>query len=528
MRGRRSGPLWLAISACVQDLVRSVNYIDISYSESMQPLIDISVGGQWLKLVYDASSGNTAVFVKETKACVPATEECYSYNDSYRRGSVKVCRENEKSDCDTGQGSTYKCEAYDAENISKVTARSDTLIIDGVQYDQKGIEARDNVSLWLNGHEEVEMSTLPVRLYVKKMVTPHVSRESLPLGLFENSDGIFGASGLTLSCRAKSVWDEFLKRHHWSSSLLIFDFYAPPQAAQAKLDDNQPSRIRFDEIDSLYQGQLIWSQPKQTGDVVNDGMHEFLIYHPKVCGIDLLYNTSSNWLAVIDTSGPCLTLPAFFFDRVRSRIALDCPFAEGEPSLGRLCAPKRGPDGVIGKLPNLYFELEDTQEPEPPQLVLPLDRLVFNNGTKQVQGQDFLCVARADSEATRNTADMMFAHVAIGSLAVAAFYTVVNLDNKTVGLAPRGRVSEGSDGFCIDSVKCMSPMQTYYPPRNVCEDPPCSEYLFMKLDETTKMCVWSGALPLSFGILLVALVVLDLLSHKLYKQAIDKASEFRT
>merc|ERR1719263_2520213 len=106
-------------------------------------------------------------------------------------------------------------------------------------------------------------------------------------------------------------------------------------------------------------------------------MHEFLMYHPKVCGIDLLYNTSSNWLTVIDTSGPCLTFPAFLFDRLRSRMPLKCPFSEGELSLGRLCTPDREAQGS-SKLPNIYFQLEDTGHPQPAQLVLPLERLMFN------------------------------------------------------------------------------------------------------------------------------------------------------
>lgn len=490
----------------------------------MQPLIDISIGGQWLKLVFDASSGNTAVFVKESKACVPVDRKCYSYDYSKTKGTVEVCKENLNSDCDTGQGSTYLCHPWKVDKLSEVPARSDTLIIDGVQYDQRGIEAKDNVTMMLNGHEDKTLGSMPLRLFVERMVTPYVANDSLPLRLFDETDGILGASGRTLSCRSESVWDQFLRRHNWSSGLIILDFYAPPQAAQAKLDGNKPSRIVFNEIDPSFHGKIIWSQPKQTGDVVNNGMHEFILYHPKVCGVDLLYNTSSNWLAVIDTSGPCLTLPSFLFDRVRSRIKLKCPFAEGEPSNGRLCAPDRE---AGGKLPTLNFQLEDTQDPEPPELVLPLERLVFNNGTDQVKGQDLLCVARADNEASRNTADMMFAHIAIGSFAVASFYTIVNLDNKTVGLAPRGDRSEGSDAMCIESVRCISPMQSYFPPLNVCEDPPCSEYMFMRLDDATKMCVWNAVVPVSFALLLVALVVLDLLSHKLYKQAIEKASEFR-
>jgi len=85
---------------------------------------------------------------------------------------------------------------------------------------------------------------------------------------------------------------------------------------------------------------------------------------------------------------------------------------------------------------------------------------------------------------------------------------------------------ESSDDFCIENITCISTMQMYFPPGNVCEDPPCSEYMFMVLDDETKICKWTTAVPVAFGLLLAALVVLDLISHKLYKQAIEKASEF--
>merc|ERR1712176_1368795 len=106
---------------------------------------------------------------------------------------------------------------------------------------------------------------------------------------------------------------------------------------------------------------------------INDGMHEFLMYHLGVCGVDLLYNTSSNWLTVIDTSGPCLSLPPFLFDRLMTHVPVDCPFRVGEPSRGQLCAPRRS--GAPSTLPALHFRLADDQAPQPPQLSLPLERL---------------------------------------------------------------------------------------------------------------------------------------------------------
>merc|ERR1711862_781620 len=96
-----------------------------------------------------------------------------------------------------------------------------------------------------------------------------------------------------------------------------------------------------------------------------------------------------------------------------------------------------------------------------------------------------------------------------------------------VGLWPRGNLTdESTDAFCAATAVCQSEMQTPFPPLILCENPDCSEYMFMVLDDDTKMCRWNRVVPVSFGFLLFSLFVLDLLSHRLYRQAIDRATEF--
>lgn len=508
---------------------RAGQYIDITYSIGMQPLIEVSVGGQWLKLVFDASSGNTVVFVKEAHACNPDTTPptpCYSFDKANKSGTVSICDENRKIDCDTGQGLRYPCNVpLHVDNLTDLPAKDDQLIIDGLQYNQKGVEGTDSVLLKVRDgstSSTIPFPSSPIRLLVAPMrVLNSEDDKKIVLPLFNQTSGLFGASGPSLSCRNGSIWGALLKSKN--VRLIIFDWY-PPKKESNPFWGNKRSRVYFDNVDANYAQQLVWSQPKQSGDVFNDGMYEFLLYRPKVCGIDLLYNTSSNWLAVIDTSGPCLTLPSFLFDRFRSRVPLTCPFKQGERSYGQLCSPDRG-GKTKAKLPSLSFNLDDAQEQDLPlSRVLPLERLVFKSDADN--GEEKLCVARADDDSARSTADMIFTHVAFGSLAVAAFYIVVNLENRSTGLASRGKDSESSDDLCVESVQCTSPMQTYFPPRNLCEDPPCSDYIFMRLDEQSKMCLWSPVVPVCFVLLLVSLAVLDLLSHKLYKQAIQKAREY--
>lgn len=255
-------------------------------------------------------------------------------------------------------------------------------------------------------------------------------------------------------------------------------------------------------------------------------MYSFMMFHPSVCGVDLLHNVSSNWLTVVDTSGPCLTLPPFLFDRLMVQIPVTCPFAFGEPAKGRLCRPDRK-GNAAGKiaLPSFRFQLADYDGVAEPSFVdIPLERLVVldESGTDEM-----LCVARSDDDAVV-LVDMMFSHIGFGSLAVAAVYTVIDVStpHQRIGLISRGNVSaESTNAFCTPPVVCVSPMQTFYPPTNQCIDPECSDYMFMSLDPETKMCVWNRMAPISLAMSVMALVALDLFSHRLYKQAIDKASE---
>jgi len=158
-----------------------------------------------------------------------------------------------------------------------------------------------------------------------------------------------------------------------------------------------------------------------------------------------------------------------------------------------------------------------------PTLALPLERLVFKNST----GHELLCIARADGDQWDKTADMTLSHIAFGSLAASALHTVVDLKANKIGFAPRTKdlAKEAKDDFCSADISCISPMQTYFPPLNICEDPQCSEYMLMVLDEETKMCVWSKPVPVAFIALLLAVAILDLWSHRMYKQALDRASE---
>lgn len=540
----------------------------ISYvGSSLQPLADVTVGGQRLQLVFDLSSPNLVVFVAEAGACVPAGwQPCYSWQAADAQQTLKVCSENQddetcgiygaEEEVNGPQQKMYECASSflacgdGAEQVGPPVAgrlpsclsssHAETLVIDGLKYNSSSVEALEKVSVTLLGGEasphrliqnELSWEVVPTALVVAPFRAERAPGSAEPsLELFARVGGILGASGPSLSCRNETLWNTLLSQLNVTHFSL--NFRPPPQSRFAESEGTEGS-VDFNYIDPAFKDAIIWSQPKQTGDLFNNGMHEFLLYHPEVCGVDLLYNASSNWLVVLDTSGPCLTLPRFLFDHLATWIPITCPFDINDPnsnSEGRLCSPDRsrgdgreGTGSALPTLPALSFALEDLQDPLPPRITIPLERLVFREN-----GTEYLCVARADPGAGESVyaADMMSSFISFGSLAVAATYATIDLESYRVGFAGRGSPEESSNAYCAANVTCASPMQTYFPPKNLCEDPHCQEYMFMTLDPNTKACVWAGAVPFGFCALLITLALLDLASHRLYKQAIDRASEY--
>lgn len=492
----------------------------VNYTPALQPVVNVSIGGQWLQLVFDASSAYAVVFMKEFATCQPPSlPSCYSYKEAEKHGGFHVCSENNdpKVICDTRPNDRWSCTSF-LSNVVNTTPHTDVLMIDGLEYRQRGIEGLDTMMMELSGPTRhiFSWSAVPVRLLTDNLTAVTPGPMNLSLNLFEGVDGILGGSGPTLSCRNTTLWHLLLQR--LNATRFFLDFRAPPAAL---IQDPGQSQIVFNEVDPAAVGKLLWSQPKQTGDTINDAMHELLIYRPKVCGVDLLYNASSNWLTVVDTSGPCLALPPFLFDRVVTHIPVDCPFGLHEKSFGRLCSPRKV-NGERVKLPVFTFSLQDQSEPSPPEVTLALERLVFRNES----GVELVCLARQDTNSERVPADMMYSHIAFGSMVAAALYLVIDLENHTIGLASRGDAqAESSQEYCAVPETCIA-MQSYFPPLNVCEDPPCQRYLFMTLDDDTKMCVWRAPIPMLFGGLMGVLVVLDLISHRLYKSAIQRASQY--
>lgn len=503
----------LAMAYLTLDQASDSIILPVTYSDAMQPIVKVTVGGQELDLIFDTGSADTAVFAQ---ACTPSKfEPCYRYDSSR---TARICKDQS---C-TVPSNSFSCQSLPSGTPMPTGVTTHTIDVDGVLYSERRVEGVESMAIVLkaSGHDDNQtFAQQPVRFVTETMAK--AAGGTLASALFSGVSGILGTSGPSLSCRQSSLWDSLLSKQ--SQRQFALQFQPPPQSPL--FDSSKASWVTFGAPTPDVESTLVWSEQKQTGDPINDGRLEFLLFHPKTCGVDLLYNTSSNWLTVLDTAGPCLTLPGFVFDAMMSHVPVTCPFSIGESSNGRLCSPTRVDSGP--SLPSFSFTLEDvTLQKKLTELVIPLERLVYSDAS----GEEFVCVARANetdmsqSQSATTQSPMTLSPITFGSMVIAALYTVVD-ESRGIGMKSVGSLSEVTDAYCATKTSCISSMQTYFPPLNMCEDPQCSEYLLMTLNDTTKMCTWTKVVPFCFGLLLFCLVGLDLISFKLYRKAIVDASE---
>jgi len=94
-----------------------------------------------------------------------------------------------------------------------------------------------------------------------------------------------------------------------------------------------------------------------------------------------------------------------------------------------------------------------------------------------IGGRQQFCISQTGS--TSNV-------VVFGSLALRSFYAVFHMKMNRVGLANK-EAFEASNIQCKALVHCFG-MQTIDATRNVCMPPPCEDYYFFTLDESTQEC----------------------------------------
>ena len=210
------------------------------------------------------------------------------------------------------------------------------------------------------------------------------------------------------------------------------------------------------------------------------GKYAFNAYTPKVCGVDLLGNTSSHWTTIIDSTKKCLVLPSILFNN--------------------LAVWRPGSNNI------LYFGLEEERNG---------NRFVALDLSK-------VCVESSKLIDTGITATNP---IIIGYQALAML-----LKNGAIGfetLPPfrmqfDGTVDKINPTCSVIRTTCIG-NQVYHEPGNVCIYPECSSFLFSELDMSSGTCIWRSYVPLAVYTAIAILMVGELLIFALNRKVSSMA-----
>lgn len=231
----------------------------------------------------------------------------------------------------------------------------------------------------------------------------------------------------------------------------------------------------FVPLPEQYRDQLVWSTGPST---LLTGFHSFDIYELKICGVNMFQNLTSSWHALVDTGSSCLGLPAEFFDMVISWLPMTCNLGrvDGLPHVCYLSG-----DVKQRVLPTLSFKLAAGGS----DLFINLSDLLFNQGAAGVDPANYrFCLYRSSSLTQGANQGNS---IAFGGRVIKQFFAAFDMSAEgKVGFANKLPLVE-SRVQCAARVMCDG-MEVHYDQLNICLPPPCSDYYFFELDESSKQC----------------------------------------
>ena len=69
---------------------------------------------------------------------------------------------------------------------------------------------------------------------------------------------------------------------------VVLDFQHPHSSRPSYVDITK-------ELDHFEGKNIVWAEPAPS-----PGVYQFLMYKPSICGSDMLFNSSSNWLTLVE------------------------------------------------------------------------------------------------------------------------------------------------------------------------------------------------------------------------------------
>jgi hypothetical protein len=241
--------------------------------------------------------------------------------------------------------------------------------------------------------------------------------------------------------------------------------------------------------------------------------YQFPVFDLRICGRSLLYNFTSSWPAIVDTSGACLALPNDILSFLQSHAPIDCPAGSGVHC--RHTLPASVP---VTSLPTLTFRMRETDDP----IAIPLASLILHPPASD------LCIVRAPSGGLENGG--LLAHgtqqfIAFGTMVLHAVNaTIIDSSGKRVGFVRRDKPAFDSTlATCKPRPDCMGE-QTYFPPSNTCLPPPCDLFFFMVYDEVAGTCRVSSQYRIAIAVLLFVFLLSEYLLRDWHRRLLGRVS----
>jgi hypothetical protein len=266
------------------------------------------------------------------------------------------------------------------------------------------------------------------------------------------------------------------------------------------------ARMVLGGVDEQYRSTMAWSDPRPNWvDEVLPNYHNFALYAPRICGVDMFANISGSgggqgdilggpaanaWHAHVDTSSSCLTLPAEMHAMLISWVPIHCVLGIFD-RIPRVCYLT---DDVRAVLPTFSFRLSAQGR----DLYLDLARLLF---VQRGVPLNRLCVIRGESMVGGPTP---YNAIVLGGRTLQQLVVAMDMRGAgRLGIAQAaGAPTQESQVQCAARVQCKG-MQVHYDKLRTCLPPSCGDYYFFEVDPTDpSMCRLSSAFHILVGVLI--------------------------
>eukprot|EP00494_Astrolonche_serrata_P030563 UN30831 len=249
------------------------------------------------------------------------------------------------------------------------------------------------------------------------------------------ADGILGMALPSITSNSKRTKNSFWEVVDSDFGHYALDFNVPPK----------PSFWDINHINPEYEDKLLQGA-SVTFEESSKRYTRFDMFDLTLCDVYLFGEYSSRSPAMIDTGASCLGLPTEIFNVLFNWVPNECEFNGIDfANEGDVCYL---PDDFVGTLPPLKFRL--TQDG--PWLYMPLDTLIVPN---RKDGRRKYCIQDRGPWEDAETENKMNSNneISFGSRAIIAFYTAIDMQNKTVRLANKME-DMVTEEFCSPAAVC--------------------------------------------------------------------------